>query len=100
VIEGRLQSIADRILMPLPEKAYEYLDSAVMALKQSGGFIHYYDFEHARKDEKPIEKVWKKVTERLMDLNVNFDLSYSKIVRPVGPRWFQIVLDVFVHKKC
>jgi len=37
IIEERLQSTADRVLMPLPKKAYEYLDCAVFALKPAGG---------------------------------------------------------------
>jgi hypothetical protein len=27
-----------------------------MALKPSGGWIHYFDFQHAAKGENPIEK--------------------------------------------
>ena len=34
--------------MPLPKKAYEYLDYAFLALKPRGGYIHYYDFEYAK----------------------------------------------------
>ena len=51
------KNAADRVVMPLPEKAYEYLDYALLALKSTGGWIHYYDFEHASKKENPVEKV-------------------------------------------
>jgi len=37
LIETRLRGVADRVLMPLPEKALEYLPCAVAALKPSGG---------------------------------------------------------------
>ena len=43
IIQEKLQNIAERVLMPLPELAYEYLDSAIIALKPKGGSIHYYD---------------------------------------------------------
>jgi len=33
MVKARLQNVADRVLMPLPEKAFEYLDYAIMALK-------------------------------------------------------------------
>ncbi len=95
VIMSRLRDVADRVLMPLPEKAYEYLDYALMALKPEGGIIHYYDFEHANKDEKPIEKVINKVSNKLSSLNAEFEVFNSRIVRSVGPRWYQIVLDIF-----
>jgi tRNA (guanine37-N1)-methyltransferase len=99
VIMSRLRNVADRVLMPLPEKAYEYLDYAVMALKPIGGIIHYYDFEHAKKDEDPIIKVVNKVSRKLKDLNLDFNVPFARIVRTVGPRWYQVVLDIFIASK-
>ena len=96
VIEEKLKSVADRVLMPLPERAYEYLDYAVLALKPVGGSIHYYDFEHAKKGENPIEKTESKVCKKLQEFNVNFEVPFGRIVRGVGPNWFQIVLDIIV----
>ena len=93
VIEERFQNVADRVLMPLPEKAYEYLDYALLALKPTGGLIHYYDFEHAKKPEDSIEKIKTKVSEKLEKFNVDFEISFQRIVREVGPNWFQVVLD-------
>jgi len=99
IIESKLRNVADRVLMPLPEKAYEYLDYALMALKPKGGVIHYYDFEHARKSEKPIEKVIEKVSMKLSSLNVDFKMLFARIVRTVGPRWYQVVLDILITRK-
>jgi len=96
VIEERLQNVADRVLMPLPERAYEYLDYALLTLKPTGGWIHYYDFEHAKKPEDPIEKVKTRVSEKLKKFNVDFEISFQRIVRGVGPNWFQVVLDIRV----
>jgi len=96
VVISKLKGIADRVLMPLPEKAYEYLDYALMALKPQGGIIHYYDFEHAEKGENPIEKIVRKVSSKLLILNVEFEILFSRIVRSVGPRWYQVVLDMLV----
>ena len=98
VIEERLQNAADRVLMPLPEKAYEYLDYALLALKPTGGRIHYYDFEHAKKGENPIEKIESKVSEKLQMLGVNFEVMFGRIVRPTGPNWYQVILDIQVKK--
>lgn len=96
VIERRLQHAADRVLMPLPEKALEYLPYAVSALKASGGWIHYYNFEHATKTECPTEKVKLKVAETLYALDVDFEVSFVRVVRSSGPNWFQLAADVHV----
>jgi tRNA (guanine37-N1)-methyltransferase len=94
IISNRLQRVANRVLMPLPEKALEYLPCAVSALKTSGGWIHYYDFEHVKKTENPTEKTRLKVAQKLASLNVTFDLPYSRVVRTTGPNWYQVVLDI------
>jgi len=93
-IERRLRNIADRVIMPLPEKAFEYLDSAVLALRPKGGFIHYYDFEHFAKGESFLEKTGRKVSEKLRRLGVNFEILSSRIVRTTGPNWHQVALDI------
>jgi tRNA (guanine37-N1)-methyltransferase len=98
VIEEKLQNTADRVLMPLPEKAYEYLDYALLALKPTGGWIHYYDFEHAKKGETPVEKIEAKVSEKLQMLGVSFEVAFGRVVRKTGPNWYQVVLDLQVKE--
>ena len=98
VIKERLENVADRVLMPLPKKAYEYLDCAVLALKPAGGRIHYYDFEHANKGEAPVEKVKAKVVEKLRNLSVDFEVSFGRVVRTTGPNWYQVALDLHLKK--
>ena len=94
VVEEKLRNIAHRVLMPLPEKAYKYLDYAMLTLKPTGGWIHYYDFEHAEKGENPIEKVEARVAKRLQDFGVSFEVPFRRVVRTTGPRWYQIVVDI------
>lgn len=96
IIEKRFRHSADRVLMPLPEKALEYLPCGVLALKESGGWVHYYDFAHAAKTENPVDKVKSKVVEKLKSLNVGFQIPFAHVVRTIGPNWYQIVLDVWV----
>jgi tRNA (guanine37-N1)-methyltransferase len=96
IINSRLQRVADRVLMPLPEKALEYLPYAVSALKASGGWIHYYGFEHAAKTESPAEKVKLKVANTLDALGITFEIPSVRVVRSTGPYWFQLAADVRV----
>lgn len=99
VIMEKLQNEAERVLMPLPEKACEYLDCAVAALKSEGGWIHYYDFEYAGKDENTVDKVKTKVSRKMSQLNVDFSVPFGRVVRDTGPRWQQVVVDIQVHGK-
>jgi tRNA (guanine37-N1)-methyltransferase len=96
IIEARLRHVADRVLMPLPEKAFEYLPYSLLALKETGGFVHYYDFEHSKSGPDAVEKVKLKVAERLADLDVVSNLLFGRVVRSTGPNWYQVVLDIAV----
>jgi tRNA (guanine37-N1)-methyltransferase len=96
VTEKELQNVADRVLMPLPERACEYLDYGLLALKPAGGWIHYYGFEYAKKNENPVEKAEMKVSEKMRRLCTDFRVEFGRIVRPIGPRWYQVVLDIHV----
>jgi tRNA (guanine37-N1)-methyltransferase len=96
VINAQLQRKADRVLMPLPEKALEYLPYAVLALKPSGGWMHLYDFQHAAGSEDPCEKTKLKVAQRLSSLSVGYSFVFSRVVRSTGPNWYQTALDTRV----
>lgn len=98
IIESTLKNTADRVIMPLPEKAYEYLDSALSAVKPQSGWIHYYNFEHAGKKENSIAKAKAKIVEKLQQQSINFELPFSRIVRQTGPNWYQIDIDIQVNK--
>ncbi|MFZ7138036.1 MAG: class I SAM-dependent methyltransferase [archaeon] len=98
IIQNKLQNIADRVLMPLPELAYTYLDSAVLALKPEGGWIHLYDFVYTKKDQNPVKKVEDKAIEKLSTLCMGFSVKFGRVVRPIGPHWYQVVLDIMLQK--
>ncbi len=96
VINKKLCYVADRVLMPLPEKAFAYLPFALLSLKKTGCWIHYYDFEHFKKGENPVEKNRDKIVKELERLHVSFRIPYGRVVRTVGPNWCQTVLDIEV----
>jgi tRNA (guanine37-N1)-methyltransferase len=98
VIESQLGGCADRVLMPLPEKAFDYLPHAVSALKSSGGWLHVHTFEHGTKTENPAEKAKQKITEALNALSVGFEVPYVRVVRSTGPNWRQIATDIHINR--
>ncbi len=95
VIMGQLAGQANRVLMPLPERAREFVDSAVLALKEKG-IVHY--FAHVKADSK---KACQELG--LEDANGAFakydhHVLATRVVREVGPRIYQIVADVSVTR--
>jgi tRNA (guanine37-N1)-methyltransferase len=94
VVKKKLRRAADRVLMPLPAKALEYLPYAMLALKERGGWVHYYDFEHATRDEDAVDKAIARVSQKLRDVCTSFEIPFGRIVRATGPNWYQIALDI------
>ena len=91
VIEASLAGQADRVLMPLPERAKEFVDSAVLALKEEG-IVHY--FAHIKADgKKASQEMGLKVTHETF-AKYDHHILGVRVVREVGPRMFQIVADV------
>jgi tRNA (guanine37-N1)-methyltransferase len=94
IIKEQLENKGDRVLMLLPERADEFLSSAINATK-SEGIIHYYSHIHAdKKTEAPqlSEKHFKDICPVISKI-IN-----SKLVRAVGPRYYQTVVDVKITK--
>ncbi len=94
VINETLTNKGDRTLMLLPEKSDEFLDIAILATK-NGGIIHYYSHIHSDKKQdapKLSEKHFLEISK------TKFKILNSKIVRPVGPRYYQTVVDVQITK--
>lgn len=97
IIEAKLRHLADRVLMPLPDKALEYLPCSLLTLKKTGGWVHCYCFEHGRKRVDAIEKAELKVAQKLADLRAAFDVPLGRVVRSTGPNWYQVVLDIAIN---
>lgn len=89
IIEEKLTGVGDRILMLLPERSDEFLDSAIKAVKKNG-IIHYYCHIHGDKKNQ-VSRLAKEHFLEVMKIKV--EILGSKIVRPVGPRFYQAVVD-------
>ncbi len=96
IIQTHLQGCSDRVLMPLPEKAFEYLPSAVSALKIGGGWMHLHTFEHSTKTENPATKVRQKLEGAFNASGLKFEVPLVRVVRSTGPNWWHLVADVCV----
>jgi tRNA (guanine37-N1)-methyltransferase len=89
-----LADLSDRVLMPLPEKAKEFVDSAVTCLRNKKGTIHYFAHVKAQNRKDAVNAGKLATTEAFR--NYIHELSTTRIVREVGPRLYQIDSDVIV----
>lgn len=94
VVSEQLQDKGDRTLMLLPERSDEFLDSAILATK-TGGIIHYYSHQHADKRQNAVELSKQHFLEVT---KVKSEILGGRMVRAVGPRYYQTVVDVRITK--
>ena len=94
IIADRLMNKSDRTLMLLPERSDEFLESAINTTKD-GGTIHYYAHIHADKKSE----AGKLSEEHYLNVSpIQSEILGSKIVRAVGPRYYQTVVDIKISK--
>jgi tRNA (guanine37-N1)-methyltransferase len=94
VIEKQIVAKSNRVLMPLPEKAKEFVSSAVKALNEGKGIIHY--FAHVFASNRNLGLHEGKIDTKDAFKDYRYRILQTKIVREVGPRLYQIVSDVYI----
>ncbi len=97
VVINNYIAIADRVLMPLPELAFNYFNYAVNSIKESG-IIHVYEFGRGLNRKSVIDSLVSKYLRRCSELGVSAEVMVSRVVRSVGPRTYQVVIDLKVSK--
>ena len=92
-----LSGVSNRVLMPLPERAKEFVGSAIACLKQQGGTIHYFAHVGSQNKKDAINEGILNTTNAFKDYN--HLIAGTRVVREVGPRLYQIVSDVSVCRR-
>ena len=91
IVDTKLFGEADRIIMNLPEKAIEYVNTACKMLKLGGGVIHYYQFSDM---PEPIETAKTRLAEAVEQTGRHLIKMHStRIVRGIAPFTYQVVVD-------
>jgi tRNA (guanine37-N1)-methyltransferase len=80
----------DRILMPLPETALDFLDEAYLHSKK-GTIVHLYAFSSESENYKDIEA---KVDEFAKAHNIRYEIMTRQKVLPYAPRIAKVRLDI------
>lgn len=96
VIRERLAGTADRVIMPLPERARDFVRDAVAALKPGRGTVHY--FAHVKALNRKESKAAGLADAEAAFAAYDHKVSRIQVVREVGPRVYQIVADVSVNR--
>ncbi len=103
VIMESLKGVADRVLLPLPSFSPRFYLAALEALGGEG-VLHFYEFVELERGERRgdlITKAYERVEtvlRRVMDC-AKAVLLGGRIVRSVGPRLYQVSLDVSIDKR-
>ncbi|MGQ9759213.1 MAG: class I SAM-dependent methyltransferase [Candidatus Methanomethylicaceae archaeon] len=87
-----LEGMADRVLMPLPSLALQYLPYAIMCLRDSG-WLHLYLHQQGKTRREALNEGIEVLRK---ELEGNIRSIIGRVVRSVGKRLYQIVLDVEV----
>jgi len=91
VVEKKLEGVADRVIMNLPEKAAEFVEVACKATRSEGGIVHFYGFVNLPdtleimklRFSEAVDKTGRKVDRFL----------FAKTIRETAPYEWQFVLD-------
>jgi len=91
IVEEKLEGVADRVIMNLPEKAIEFVDVACKAIKPEGGMVHFYAFV---REPDSIDALKARFSEAVASSGRHVEkFLLAKIVRETAPYECQVVLD-------
>ena len=89
VKQKNFQNFFDRIVMPLPKNAGDFLDSAFCSIKRNG-VIHFYEFVEKKQGfQQAIGLIEKKAKESGKET----EMLNSRIIREISASRMQVVID-------
>jgi tRNA (guanine37-N1)-methyltransferase len=96
IIHNKIRGRCDRVLMPLPERSTEFVDSAVLALKGGRGVVHF--FAHINANTKNLARTNAEFNIQAVFNKYKHEILHTRIVREVGPRLYQMVSDIYINQ--
>ncbi len=97
VVSESLRGVADRILMPLPDLALDYIKYALEALG-GRGWLHVYLHVDYEKGKGHLRRACELVKSRVEERGWRLIKSNARVVRSVGPKLLQVVVDAEVER--
>ncbi|PCN50804.1 methyltransferase [Candidatus Geothermarchaeota archaeon ex4572_27] len=99
VIFSRFCDCCARVLMPLPERALEYLDAALAAISVRGWIHVYLHVPYKGSEEEALSTAAAAVKGRLGELGAEVLSVRARRVREVGTRLLQVCVDAEVSRR-
>ena len=96
IVPRMFPKVADRVIMPLPKSAEDFLDVAIEALKPEGGIIHLYTFGPA---EDPFSRPKKRILEVAEENGFNVEFLTERKVADYAPRIWKVVIDAKFYRE-
>jgi tRNA (guanine37-N1)-methyltransferase len=93
VVASQLRGKADRVLMPLPEAARQFVGTALEALKEEGGVVHFYD---VGEDPDPFSPSLRFLEREVGGRGWSLRVMERRLVRSYGPGIYHVVLDLLL----
>ena len=105
IVPKKFAGWADRIIMPLPHSAGDFLDASLKGANPRGCTVHFYGFVPTR-DENTGEKISdiyalmvRKLREKCANTGLKCKITGKRVVRPYAPYVVQVAVDFFVSRK-
>lgn len=95
IVREKLSGVADRVIMNLPEKAIQFVDTTCEAIKPKGGTVHLYTFVDTSKTLEDVKTHFVNAVEK-SGRNVE-KILFSRLVRTTAPHEWQAVLDAKIR---
>jgi tRNA (guanine37-N1)-methyltransferase len=90
-VKQELSGFADRVIMNLPEKAMEFVDTACETIKPTGGIVHFYS---SVKLSDSLEAVTQHFRKAVKQYGREVEkILFSRLVRATAPYEWHAVLD-------
>ncbi|MGV8176946.1 MAG: class I SAM-dependent methyltransferase [Candidatus Bilamarchaeaceae archaeon] len=97
VVRAEYKNWADRVLMPLPKSAEDFLDAGFLGARD-GGHVHFYSFEKKASYEEDVGRKVAEAAAKIGDAGLKVEVVGLREVRPYSPDTVQIVADILVRK--
>jgi len=90
----RWYGACDRVVMPLPKGAHEFLDRAFLCLKPEGGVIHFY---HWAPEHDLFGEAYRLLEREAVLRGVSVRVLDARVVSEYAPRVYKVCVDVHVE---
>ncbi len=96
IVPKKFRGVFDRVVMPLPKGAEDFLKEALVSLKSKGGIVHFYAFVPS---ENPFEGIEDRIQQIAKKNSFSIKILNHKQVRTFSKDLIQIVIDFWAKKQ-